>query len=155
MKYKIGNLVDALIQGEVDVIAHGCNCFCEMKNGIAKQIIKKFPEVSQVDLETIKGQRKKLGTYSDFNTFHQGDSIRIVNLYSQYYHARNVPKGERIIDYDALDKALESFAMSLNHSDVIGLPKIGTGLAKGDWNKVKVLINKHLHKYNVTIYTLK
>lgn len=37
-----GNLVRLAKKGHFDVIAHGCNCFCKQKAGIASQIMKEF-----------------------------------------------------------------------------------------------------------------
>ena len=38
MKIIKGDLIKLALQGEFDVIVHGCNCFCTMGAGIAKSI---------------------------------------------------------------------------------------------------------------------
>ena len=44
MKYNEieGNLITLAMNGEFDVISHGCNCFCQMGAGIAPQMAKTF-----------------------------------------------------------------------------------------------------------------
>lgn len=39
----------------IDAIAHGCNCFCKMGSGIARQIAKAFPVAAKVDRQTKPG----------------------------------------------------------------------------------------------------
>jgi O-acetyl-ADP-ribose deacetylase (regulator of RNase III) len=59
-----GDLIELAIDGEFDLIIHGCNCFCTMGAGIAKTIKQKFPEAYKADLETEKGDKSKLGEIS-------------------------------------------------------------------------------------------
>jgi len=42
IKYVEGNLLDALKNKDVDVIAHGCNCVNGFGSGIAKQIARRY-----------------------------------------------------------------------------------------------------------------
>lgn len=37
-----GDLIKLALLGQFDVIAHGCNCFCRMKRGIAPQMVAAF-----------------------------------------------------------------------------------------------------------------
>ena len=59
-----GNLLDAFDRGDVDVIAHQCNCFCNMGSGIAPQIAKRYPAARAADNTTIKGDSDKMGTFT-------------------------------------------------------------------------------------------
>lgn len=54
MSYKTtrGDLIKLAKKGKFDIIVHGCNCFCEMGAGIARQIKKTFPEAYRADMET-------------------------------------------------------------------------------------------------------
>lgn len=45
-----GDLIKLALSGQFDVIAHGCNCFCRMKRGIAPQMAKAF-DCSLFELE--------------------------------------------------------------------------------------------------------
>ena len=59
-----GNLLDAFDRGDVDVIAHQCNCFCIMGSGIAPQIAKRYPAAYAADKATVKGDANKLGDFT-------------------------------------------------------------------------------------------
>lgn len=173
-----GNLIAMALNGEFDIIAHGCNCFCTMGAGLAPQMTKafgcdKFPKEHQV----YKGKIDKLGTI-DYKKYawerHSKElwlwdnildvldnrSLFVVNAYTQYYPGAN-------LDYEALTLCLRK----INHTfkgKHIGLPLIGCGLAGGIWDKndlplkmlealprnfkdVKTIIQEELKDMNVTV----
>ncbi|MCL6318735.1 hypothetical protein EXT67_20750 [Pectobacterium atrosepticum] len=161
LRYKVGNLITAAQSGEVNVIAHGCNCLNTMKSGIAPDIAKAFPEAWAADRMTVKGDRAKLGTLSSaFST----NGLLVYNLYSQYTFTGR-KEGKMDLDYWALRSALSAMAVSLHaecrildmstHDLKIGLPKIGAGLAGGDWAIISKIIESRLRDFDVTIYVLK
>jgi O-acetyl-ADP-ribose deacetylase (regulator of RNase III) len=154
LKYKIGDLIKAAVDGEVNVIAHCANCFNTMKSGIAPQIVKMFPEAGEVDQETIKGDRSKLGSATAaYDEFHK---VLVVNLYGQYNYGRE--KGKVYVDYDALrcDFGIMRDCMYKVDNRKIGLPRLAAGLSGGDWLIIEQIINDELTSYNydVTIYVL-
>ena len=143
IKYIDGDLVK---EAELfDVIAHCCNCFCTMGAGIAPQIKAKFPEAYLVDCTTERGDESKLGTI----TFTEDTTPIVVNLYGQYdYTGRR--HGEMDLDYDALRSALR--AMKEEFSGLLfGLPKIGAGLAGGDWDTIEAIIEEELEGERVIV----
>ena len=136
IKQTKGNILEMFKTGEYSGMIHGCNCFNTMKSGIAGQITREFPEASVADSRTIRGDRSKLGTYS----LAQTEFGSIYNCYTQLRYGRD---GDRYLDYEALYKALE--LVNSNHSfDKKGLliPRIGCGLAGGNWNIVKTMIQE-------------
>lgn len=143
IKYIDGDLVkDAEL---FDVIAHCCNCFCTMGAGIAPQIKNKFPEAYEVDCETVKGDKGKLGTIS----FTEFTTPTIVNLYGQYdYTGRR--SGQMDLDYDALRSALRAMKEEFS-GQLFGLPKIGAGLAGGDWDVIEAIIEEELEGERVIV----
>lgn len=160
LKYKVGDLIEAAKNGEVDVIAHGCNCMNTMKSGIAPLIVASFPEAGEADQDTVKGDRAKLGGFTIAENQDYTDWVYVYNLYTQYgFWGRN--KGIRDLDYNALYNALEAMGKDLketyNGVPKIGLPMIGAGLASGDWDIIEMMIKKTLvaSGHDVTIYTLK
>lgn len=126
-----GDLITLAKAGKFDVIVHGANCFCTMKKGIAKAIIDAFPEARDVDLATEKGKREKLGTYSSVQV---GD-LTIVNAYTQFNWRGKGCKA----DYDAIKRVFTRIANDFPNQR-IGYPKIGEGLAGGDWDVIYPLI---------------
>jgi O-acetyl-ADP-ribose deacetylase (regulator of RNase III) len=148
-----GDLLQLAREGRFDLIAHGCNCFCTMGSGIAKQIHEEFPEAYKRDCETAKGDINKLGNYSlewilpsTTRVPRLAKEFRLLNLYTQYRYG----KDQIQIDYEALTLGLRK----INHNfsgKTIGLPMIGAGLAGGDWNKIKKIIETELINMDVTI----
>lgn len=151
LKYKKGDLISAAKAGEVNVIAHQCNCFNNMGRGIAPQIAKAFPEAEQADDKTLKGDERKLGRLSVGRN--KEYNILIFNLYGQYGHWKK-PDGSINTDYDALRSALKEMSAYLTILDQVGLPKLGCGLGGGDWSIVSEIIEEELGDFDVTIYSL-
>lgn len=156
IRYVTGDLIEAALRGDVDVIAHQCNCFNNMGRGIAPQIARKFPAAKAADDKTISGDRGKLGKVSIGTTIYGERSILVFNLYGQYGHWKR-RDGLINTEYDALHSALQAMATHLYQiggSPYIGLPKLGCGLGGGNWDIVETLIEDALADFNVTVYTL-
>lgn len=161
-----GDLIKLALEGEFDVIAHGCNCFCTMKSGIAPQMATAFGcDKYPREVDFLKGDINKLGSidvqkrsiqlcYQEkLTTVPISGVLIVINAYTQYYYGRNSPGCNQPLDYSALTLCLRK----INHifkGKHIGLPQIGCGLAGGDWNKVKEIIQKELCDMNITIVIL-
>lgn len=146
MKTISGDLISLAKADHFDVIVHGCNCFCTMGAGIAKAIRAEFPEAYEADKQTAKGDRDKLGTYSSATITVNGRQLTIVNAYTQFdYRGRGVKA-----DYDAVAACFA--AISRDFADQrIGLPKIGAGLAGGDWNHIAEIIDRECSNIDITM----
>ena len=144
IKYMKGDLVrDAK---NVDIIAHGCNCFCIMGAGIAKQIKLTFPGAYYSDLKTKAGDKDKLGKYTKYQVT---DGPLILNCYTQY--GINGPKsGEIDVDYDAIQCAMERIKKNYPGKR-IAMPLIGAGLAGGSWDIIEKIIEDSLSGEDITI----
>ncbi|MBU1344233.1 MAG: macro domain-containing protein [Proteobacteria bacterium] len=146
MKILKGDLIQLAQTGRFDIIVHGCNCFCSMGAGIAKLIRDNFPEAYQADLKTGMGEKEKLGTYSLAYIEKNGKIFTIVNGYTQYdFSGHGV-----LVDYDAVQKLFSR--IKKNFATLrIAYPKIGAGLAKGDWDVISCIINKELQGEDHTL----
>ena len=170
IRVTIGNLITLAKDGHFDVISHGCNCFCTMGAGIAPQMAKAF-ECDNYKMESpdYRGDINKLGTIDyelrnvviekniniksekvkapDFG----GHPLYVINSYTQYHYGINHSDGvSNPVDYDAITMCMRK----INHTfagKTIGLPKIGAGLAGGDWNKILKIIDTELNKMDVWI----
>lgn len=136
MKEVHGNLLDMMDAGDFQVMIHGCNCHHSFGAGIAKQIKNRYPAAYAADLKTIKGSRTKLGTYS---TATINNKFIVVNAYTQFYYGGGV----RNADYDAIRKVFGGVKIAFSGSR-IAYPKIGAGLAGGDWNIISAIIDEEL-----------
>ena len=160
-----GDLIKYALDGIFDVIGHGCNCQNTMGAGIAPQMARAFGcDKFHKESPKYKGDINKLGTIdyqvlqfaggtSEFNIF--DFDLCVCNLYTQYYYGRNHTDGvDKPIDYDALTLCMRK----INHTfkgKRVGLPKIGSGLAGGDWNRIKRIIQTELKDCDVTIVIFK
>ena len=162
-----GDLIKFAKESKFDVIAHGCNCFCTMGAGIAPQMAKEFGcDKFALEKPWYKGNINKLGCI-DFNKIDLAtreivhscnpvsESLYVINAYTQYYYGRNHEDGVDIpLDYEALTLCMRkiNFRFKGRH---IGLPQIGCGLAGGDWDRVKSIIQSELCDCDITIVIYK
>ena len=139
MKTVQGDLIKMALDGRFDVILHGANCYCKMGAGIAKTIKNVFPEAYEADCQTEAGDISKLGRIS-FATVTRGEhEITVVNAYTQFGYGRGLQ-----LDYDAVRMAMEDVKVNFQ-GQRIGYPKIGAGLAGGDWGLIYQIIDDELY----------
>ena len=146
MKSFEGDLIQLAQEGSFDLIAHGCNCFCTMGAGIAKGVRAAFPEAYDADLATSKVDRAKLGTCSAAEAIRDKWTLVVVNAYTQYdYRGRGTK-----VDYEAVRSCMRWIRENYSGRR-IGLPKIGAGLAGGDWERIAGIIDEEVPGEDVTI----
>ncbi|MFH2138015.1 MAG: macro domain-containing protein [Candidatus Omnitrophota bacterium] len=146
MKVIKGDLIKKAQAAEFDVIIHGCNCFCAMGAGIAKSIKTAFPQAYEADLKTTKGDKAKLGTCSVAAVQTGKGKVYVVNAYTQYnFSGRGV-----LVDYEAIRSCMKWVKKNFS-SQRIGIPKLGAGLAGGDWQVISAIINEELSGEDVTL----
>lgn len=138
METVTGNLITLAEEGHFDVIVHGCNCFHAMGGGIAAEIAKRYPEAERADNETLRGDSKKLGTFS-YAVTNNGEGFMIVNAYTQFRWSGHTD----VFEYEAFDTFLNrlcSFVYrmreGLDRPVKVGFPKIGCGLARGNEQRI-------------------
>ena len=139
MKTVRGDLIKLALAGQFDVIVHGCNCMCAMGAGIAKGIKATFPEAYAADCATPKGAREKLGTISTARIERDGRVLHVVNAYTQFHWRGKKP----LVDYDAIRSVMREVGRRFT-GQRIGYPRIGAGLAGGDWDRIAALIETEL-----------
>jgi O-acetyl-ADP-ribose deacetylase (regulator of RNase III) len=145
-----GNLITMAKDGKFDLIIHGCNCFCKMGKGIALEIKNEFPEAFWADRATTAGDKRKLGHYTYAHIQRDYFDLMVVNAYTQYDY-----KGDGInVDYDAVRSCMKLIKKDFSGYR-IGVPKIGAGLAKGDWKIILRILNEELADENVTLVLYK
>jgi O-acetyl-ADP-ribose deacetylase (regulator of RNase III) len=144
-----GDLLAMAMSNDFDVIIHGCNCFHTMGGGIARLIRDDFPEAYVADVTlTVRGDHKKLGTYTHANVARQQHGIyfTIINAYTQFGFSR----GEDVFEYEAFDRVLKQVAADYPGKR-IGIPLIGCGLAGGDEARVRAIMEKHAEHMDLTL----
>ena len=75
-----------------------------------------------------------------------------INAMTQFYYS-SISNNTIFADYDAIRSCLKAIT-EFNKSNYyrIAMPRIGCGLARGDWNIVKKIIEEELNEFDVTIY---
>ena len=160
MKHVEGNLLDLAEQDKFDIIVHGCNCYCTMGSGIARQIKDRYPKAYLVDQLTQSGDLEKLGKFtqahisgflsfptpadgSHTHSFKSGGyNFTIINAYTQYgFLPRNIVN----VDYDAVHTVFKQIKLLYDMNPQapcrIGIPMIGAGLAGGEWELIEEIID--------------
>lgn len=131
---------------EKTIILHGCNCFHIMGAGIARYLRTHYPQIYEVDKTTPYGSRKKLGTVSYAVI---SPELIIGNCYTQFnIYGEN---GKPPAVYPAISKCLRD-AVSKYPDYHFRLPKIGCGLAGGDWDLVEKMYLEELSSVSYTVF---
>lgn len=145
-----GNLLDT----HCKLIAHGVNCQGVMGSGVAKALYEKWPEVKTQylayynDTDWVVEPDEYLGLV---HFAYLSSNLIVANCFTQQNYGTD---GQVYLNYTALDQCLEtlkerSFVTEMHE---IAMPKIGCGLAGGDWNKVRTMIEDRFRNSNITIY---
>jgi O-acetyl-ADP-ribose deacetylase (regulator of RNase III) len=134
LKHTKGNLLDLAEAGEFDIIVQGCNCFNTMGGGIAREIRERYPAVASVDMETVRGDYNKLGTWTECDAGEK-NRFTVINAYTQY----NMSQGTDVFEYTAFELILQKLRHAYSNKR-IGLPYIGMGLAGGDKHTIITMI---------------
>jgi len=114
-----------------------------MGAGIAGQLAKKYPYVAIKDYAySLKGI-KKLGNIDEVIIEEQNKTGLVINAYTQYNPGRDV-------SYAAIEICLRKINDKFKGKR-IALPRIGAGIAGGDWNTIRKMIITFLPNVNVTI----
>lgn len=136
--------------------AHGCNAQGAFGSGCAGHITKLYPEARQVYIDHHKEHGLKLGEVIYARTY---DECIICHCITQEFYGYN---GKRYVDYDAVRMAMKELneaigyvlALTTSPQNEIALPKIGAGLAGGDWDTIAQIIEEELTDAQPVVYTL-
>lgn len=138
-----GDLIKMAKRGKFDLILHGCNCRNTMGSGIAKQIKDNFPDAYTADTKFSEQYHNypylKLGQYS-LTHWYDGDHSKfiIINAYTQFDF---LPRGVDHFEYASFAVILQKLHHFYGNYD-IGLPRIGSGLAGGDPDRIYGMIEE-------------
>lgn len=146
LEYVNGNVLDLPSEGQ-KFLCHCCNDIGVMGAGVALTISKKWPQVKQDYVKWYKDKVWKekpfaLGQYQ-LVVVDRKKEIVVVNLIGQEgIGFRNGPP----IRYEAIKQGFEDLSRSIlagcfpNAS--VHMPRIGCGLAGGEWEKIETIIQE-------------
>ena len=169
ISYIEGDVVKLAKEGAFDVVVHGCNCLSTMGAGVAPQMAKAFgcdkfemetwgpaiEKLGNIDFQTVVLGENAIWSLNDFKNNRNEPELIVVNAYTQYMYGKNHVDGVLApFDYEAFTICMRK----MNHvfkGKHIGMPKIGSHLAGGDWSLIEPIIEKELANCKVTVVIYK
>jgi len=135
-----------LLESSEDVIAHGCNTQGSMGAGIAKQIKERHPAVHRKYIEICDiYDDESLLSELQFVKVNKGDYDFVANVFTQQYYGRR----HSGLDYTVFAHAMDKLIRICSEEDLsLAMPRIGCGLAGGDWDMCKDIIDNKQDRYN-------
>jgi len=138
----------------VQIIAHVCNDVGAWGKGFVLAVSAKWsqPEKNYKDW-AISGDNFKLGEIQLVNC---SSKLLVANMIAQH-KIRRGKKGVAPIRYEAVRSCLKQLAnQAIKLSASVHMPRIGCGLAGGDWIEIEKIISEELSQknINVTVYDL-
>ena len=128
-------------------ILHGCNAQGVMGAGFALQVKKQYPFAYKEYMSIYKEKGLSLGE----TQFVKCRDRTIINSVTQHHYGRT--QGVRYVSYDAIAMSLAMVEETL-YGETVAMPKIGAGLAGGDWNVIESIIESELKTVQPIVFTL-
>jgi len=153
INYVIGDATCPESDSDIIIIAHICNDVGAWGKGFVLAISKKWKEPE------LCFRNDEINGLGDIDLIEVEPNLFVCNMIAQHGISaiNNIPP----IRYDALRICLiklRKYILERSfYSYSVNMPKIGSGLAGGDWNIIEKIIIEELCIYNieVNIYTLK
>ena len=143
LQYQKGDL----LASPEPLIAHGCNSQGVMGAGIAAAIKARFPAAFQAYRLHHEMAGLQLGQviFVDITP-----SLTVANAITQA--TTGTDPQTRYVSYDAIADCMTRIAAEARFRRIgrVGLPKIGAGLANGDWSIIERIIERQLVASGVT-----
>lgn len=148
INYLVGDATEPIGDGE-KVICHCCNNIGGWGRGFVLAVSAKWSEPEARYREWSRsGKDFVLG---QIQLVKVEDDITVANMIGQSdMYARN---GVPPIRYGAIEECLVRLDGSIGDTTTIHMPRMGAGLAGGEWDKIEEIINKILTK-PVYVYDL-
>lgn len=150
---KIIYIKDDIRNTPLKYIAHGVNCQNAMGSGVAKALFDKWPQVKEQyhsfmneGMNSGRSPKDFLGTYQERIEV-EPDKF-VINLFTQLNYGYD---GKRYVNYNAI---LTSLRLSIYRYDIkqMAIPKIGCGLAGGDWNFLEQILTDAFLDWDVELW---
>lgn len=151
-----GDIMSPNQTGHEVLICHQVNCMGVMGAGLAKQLRDLFPLIYRsykIICDGTKDKRSLLGKIDSYPVNYNGYDYTIVSIFGQERYGR----GGCFTDYEALRKAFQTIRGMTSPlpgrvSTRVRIPyRLGCGLAGGDWNVVRSIIQEELLDHNVIV----
>lgn len=132
-----------ILTTDAKYIGHCVNAQYAMNSGVAKAIRERYPKAYQ---DYMDSPALPLGKV----ILSKNEPHNILHIVGQKYYGY---KGGRYVSYPALRKGFNTINKNLA-GNKIALPRIGCGLAGGEWSIVSEIIEEELKDMDVVVYYL-
>lgn len=151
IKYLVGDATKPEIKGK-KIIAHICNNSGKWGKGFVLAISKRWKQPEQL-YRSLYEKRGEMGFIMGETFFSPVEpDIWVGNMIAQkgiYQKGIN----EKPLDYKSLYSCLDKVGeKAIEEKAVVCMPKIGTGLAQGDWVIIEDIIEKTLIEKGIEVY---
>jgi len=150
INYLVGDATRPLTSGN-KIIAHICNDIGAWGKGFVLALSKLSPEPERAYRVWYEMRKQNDFALGAVQFVAVSPEIVIANMIGQ--HGIRKTGGNPPIRYDAVEKALETVGKkALEREASVHLPRIGCGLAGGEWDKIEPLIEKQICDKGVTVF---
>jgi O-acetyl-ADP-ribose deacetylase (regulator of RNase III) len=147
---KIEYIEGDLFTTEVPNIMHGCNAQGVMGSGVARIIRDEYTPAYDAYIERHQRRGLEVGQIQ----WVTANGKNICNAITQEYYGREV--GRVYVSYVGLRHAMRRVSDSLiaETDNRVAMPKIGAGLANGDWDIIANIIEEEAIYFKPIVYVL-
>jgi hypothetical protein len=145
-----------VLKANADIIAHGVNCRGGFGKGIAGQIAKLYPHVRESYLAKHRTEGWKLG---DVQYVLVRDTWMFANCATQDEYWSPGDASRVYVDYPAIKTVMQKLLLkakppygSPRPPCRVAMPKIGSGLAGGDWTQIETITNEVFQEVPIQVY---
>lgn len=156
IEYRIGDALDHVADSERPVVvAHVVNNKAGFGAGFAGAVRQRYPAVGNLYREWAAGEfwaalPFELG-YNQMVMVSAAPRLWVCNMLCQDGHGRE--PGRCCLDYPALGNCLTKLAAwCVEHGAEVAIPRIGSGLARGDWEYVVGIVHRALIDEGVPVF---
>lgn len=137
-----------LFETDCQVIAHGVNCRNGFGSGVAGQIAKIHPFAKRLYHRKFEEEGWRLGEIQVVSDRHNNRFFMNCATQDKYGY-----DGEVLVNYEAVRTCMEKARdYCKKYGFTLAIPKIGCGLAGGDWKIVKDILNEVFTEMEVKVY---
>lgn len=130
------------------VLVHVCNDAGKSGKGFVLAVSKRWPEPEAAYRAAADGGKLRLG---EVQFVPVSDEITVANLIGQHGVARR-GRADAPIRYEAIRHGLQRIAeRAQSQRASVHMPRIGTGLAGGDWRDIEPIVKDTLCEAGVTV----
>jgi O-acetyl-ADP-ribose deacetylase (regulator of RNase III) len=131
-------------------IAHGCNCSGGFGSGFAKEVATRYPAVREAYLLKFRGEGWRLGDVQCVSVGVGENQLTIANCATQQRFGR--PDEGPYISYPAVREVIRNLLTIFPYG--FAMPKIGAGLAGGNWDIIEKIIEEESAGAEIKVYVV-